>query len=116
MDIYCTTIKYYKVMDKLPYYIKPLGLGDVKYPPNWLQEKLGKNISNLNKYYAEFTGFYWIWKTGHFLMPSTGLPRWVAQISIPMGGLLGLVFISLRFKQQMKNASQANPSENGSKL
>ena len=23
---------------------------------------LGKNISNLNKYYAEFTGFYWIWK------------------------------------------------------
>ena len=49
-------------MDKLPYYIKPLGLGDIKYPQNWLQEKLGKNISNLNKYYAEFTGFYWIWK------------------------------------------------------
>jgi hypothetical protein len=33
-----------------------------------------------------------------------------------MGGLLGLVFISLRFKQQMKNASQPNPSENRSKL
>ena len=59
---------------------------------------------------------YWIWKTGHFLMPSTGLPRWVAQISIPIGGLLGLVFISFRFKQQMKNASQPNPSENRSKL
>ena len=36
MDIYCTTIKYYKVMDKLPYYIKPLGLGDIKYPQNCL--------------------------------------------------------------------------------
>ena len=62
MDIYCTTIKYYKVMDRLPNYIKPLGLGDVKYPKKWLHEKSEKNISNLNKYYAEFTGFYWIWK------------------------------------------------------
>ena len=62
MNIYCTTIKYYKVMDTLPDYIKPLGLGDVQYPKNWLHERSKKNISNLNKYYAEFTGFYWIWK------------------------------------------------------
>ena len=40
---------------------------------------------------------YWISVTGHFLMPSTGLPRWVAQVSIPIGGLLGFVFCSVRF-------------------
>ena len=62
LNVYCTTIKYYKVMEKLPEYIKPLGLGNLEYPNNWLDEKLGNNISSLNKYYAEFTGFYWIWK------------------------------------------------------
>ena len=62
MKIYCTTIKYYKIMDKLPKFIIPLGLGDAAYPTNWLNEKFGKNISYLNKYYAEFTGLYWIWK------------------------------------------------------
>ena len=49
-------------MDKLPKFIIPLGLGDGKYPSNWLNEKSGINISNLNEYYAEFSGFYWIWK------------------------------------------------------
>ncbi|MBT5925277.1 MAG: TRAP transporter small permease [Verrucomicrobia bacterium] len=53
---------------------------------------------------------YWIWMTGHFLMPSTGLPRWVAQISIPIGGLLGLVFILIRFQEQISIPSNANPS------
>jgi len=62
LQIYCTTIKYYKVMDQLPNFILPLGLGSAKYPDHWFDEKKGINISNLNKYYGEFTGFYWIWK------------------------------------------------------
>jgi len=62
LDIYCTTIRYFSVLDKLPTYIKPLGLGDVAYPENWLTEKEGNNISILNKYYGEVSGFYWIWK------------------------------------------------------
>lgn len=37
----------------------------------------------------------WITKTGSYLMPTTGLPRWVAQISIPFGCLATLYF-SLR--------------------
>ena len=56
IEIYCTTIKHYKVMEKLPNFVIPLGLGEEKYPNNWLTEKVGKNISSLNKYYAEFTG------------------------------------------------------------
>lgn len=62
IEIYCTTIKHYKVMEKLPSIIIPLGLGEEKYPDNWLTEKIGSNISSLNKFYAEFTGLYWIWK------------------------------------------------------
>ena len=62
LNIYCTTIKYYEVMERLPDYVKPLGLGNLEYPNNWFDEKIGNNISSLNKFYAEFTGFYWIWK------------------------------------------------------
>ena len=62
LTIYCTTIKYYKVLDNLPSYIKPLGLGKNIYPNYWFDEKNEINISSLNSFYAEFTGIYWIWK------------------------------------------------------
>ena len=62
LNIYCTTIQYYNVLDKLPSYIKPLGLGNFNYPENWLSEKVGQNISSLNKYYGDTTGTYWVWK------------------------------------------------------
>jgi len=62
LEIYCTTIKYLNILDKLPSYINPLGLGDNLYPVHWLNEKTGNNIYKLNKYYGELSGFYWIWK------------------------------------------------------
>ena len=62
IQIYCTSIKYYSVLDKLPSYIKPLGLGEAQFPNTWLNEKTNKNIKHLNKYYGELSGFYWIWK------------------------------------------------------
>ena len=49
LDIYCTSLQYFNVLDKLPSYIKPLGLGNANYPNHWLTEKNGENISNLNK-------------------------------------------------------------------
>ena len=60
--IYCTSINYYKILDKLPKYIQPLGLGYNKFPLNWLNDSNEINISYLNKYYGEMTGIYWIWK------------------------------------------------------
>jgi hypothetical protein len=62
LTIYCKSIKYYKVLDSLPSFIKPLGLGPASYPENWLDEKDNVNITELNQFYAEFTGLYWIWK------------------------------------------------------
>ena len=62
LDIYCTSLQYFNVLDKLPSYIKPLGLGNHTYPKHWLAEKDGENIADLNRYFAEWTGLYWIWK------------------------------------------------------
>lgn len=62
IKIYCTSIKYFKLLDKLPKYISPLGLGKNKFPSNWLDEKNGENISELNHFYGELSGIYWLWK------------------------------------------------------
>ncbi len=62
LKIFCTSISYYKILDKMPSYIIPIGLGDNEFPSNWYNEKKGENISHLNKFYGELTGIYWIWK------------------------------------------------------
>ena len=62
VKIFCTSIKYLKVIDKLPNYIQPIGLGINKFPDHWLDEKKGTNISYLNKHYGELTGLFWMWK------------------------------------------------------
>ena len=62
LDIYCTSLQYFNLLDKLPSYIKPLGLGNRTYPKHWLAEKDGENIADLNRYFSEWTGLYWIWK------------------------------------------------------
>ena len=55
-------MKHFALLDKLPSYIKPLGLGGGKFPEHWLTELNGENITDLNKYFSEWTGLYWIWK------------------------------------------------------
>jgi len=58
LKIYCCTIKYFKVLEKLPSYITPVGLGHNDFPHYWIRENSGENITDLNPYYAEFTMFY----------------------------------------------------------
>jgi len=62
IKIYCSSIKYYSLLNKLPGYITPLGLGNSEFPDDWLKEKKGKNIMHLNQHYGELSGFYWVWK------------------------------------------------------
>jgi len=40
--------------------------------------------------------FHWIGITGGYLMPSTGLSRWVAQISVPIGCTFAMVYCLLK--------------------
>lgn len=40
--------------------------------------------------------FHWIRTTGHYLMPTTQLPRSVAQLSIPLGAGLAMLFCFFR--------------------
>lgn len=62
LKIFCTSIHPYTLLNKMPKYIQPMGLGDSKFPNNWFNEKSGNNISYLNKHYGELTGMYWVWK------------------------------------------------------
>ena len=62
LKLYCSTLKYYKILNKLPSYIIPVGLGDNAFPDTWETEKNGINIFHVNKYYAQLTMYYWIWK------------------------------------------------------
>ena len=40
----------------------PVGLGDNKFSEDWLRDNTGKNISQKNKHYGEYTFHYWLWK------------------------------------------------------
>lgn len=62
LKIYCFTLKEYSILKKLPKYIHLLGLGKNNFNQGYFDEKKGENISYLNQYYGEATGFYWIWK------------------------------------------------------
>ena len=56
------SIKYFDVLEKLPSNIVPFGLGNNYFPKTWLSDKNGDNISDLNQFFGEATGMYWIWK------------------------------------------------------
>ena len=46
IKIYCSSIKYYSLLNKLPGYITPLGLGNSEFPDDWLKEKKGNIYKN----------------------------------------------------------------------
>ena len=40
----------------------PVGLGKEKFRKEWLRDNTGKNITDKNKFYGEYTFYYWFWK------------------------------------------------------
>ena len=50
----------YKFIKDLGYI--PVGVGGKEFDKNWFTDKSGKNISDKNKYYSEYTFHYWLWK------------------------------------------------------
>ena len=50
----------------------------------------------------------WIQITGDYLMPATGLPRIVAQVCVPIGCGIALVYCGLRIWNPAKPAGSAD--------
>jgi TRAP-type C4-dicarboxylate transport system permease small subunit len=65
-------------------------------------------VALLNLLIATYA-FGWIQRTGGFLMPALGLPQMVAQISIPLGAILSVLYCLARIvdiRQQAKSRRQ----------
>jgi hypothetical protein len=62
LKMFCISLEpnHYEFIKNLGYV--PVGLGEKDFSQNWLNDKSGINISKKNKYYAEYTYHYWIWK------------------------------------------------------
>jgi len=52
--------------------------------------------------------FSWIVRTGGFLMPALGLPQLVAQISIPLGAVLSVLYCLARIIDIRRQTAQGN--------
>jgi len=62
LNLYCLSLynEDYKKIKKIGYH--PVGLGKSKFGSGWIRDNTGKNISNKNEYYGEYTFHYWFWK------------------------------------------------------
>ena len=62
LKMFCLSLEptHYQFIKGLGYI--PVGLGDKIFDKDWFSDKEGKNISQKNKYYGEYTYHYWIWK------------------------------------------------------
>ena len=60
--IYCHSLynKMLPIIKKVGYV--PVGLGKDNFSDEWLRDNTKINISHKNKYYAEYTFYYWFWK------------------------------------------------------
>ena len=52
--------KHYEFIKELGYI--PVGLGEKNFSKELFSDKTGRNISQKNRYYGEYTYHYWIWK------------------------------------------------------
>ncbi len=62
VSIFCLTLDpdHEDLIKKLS--LIPVGLGNKKFSYDCLSDKQGKNISQKNPYYGEYTFHYWLWK------------------------------------------------------
>ncbi len=62
LKIFCLSLNpsHLKLIKKFSY--TPVGLGKADFNDEWMTDKIGKNISNKNPNYGEYTFHYWLWK------------------------------------------------------
>ena len=76
--MYCHSLhdKMLSVIQKVGYV--PVGLGDGKFSEEWLKDDSLINICHKNKYYAEYTFYYWFWKN---VLPKVKDNHWIGFCS-----------------------------------
>ena len=62
LKMYCICLdnNLLEVVKKLNYI--PVGVGEENFSDMWLRDNTGKNISNKNKFYGEYSFHFWLWK------------------------------------------------------
>ncbi len=81
-----------------PMYI-PLQVGKAKATPlNYIGDNTGENISELNCYYSELTGIYWVWKNVHD-MDYVGICHYRRYLI----NYQGFLFSGVEYEQLLKN-------------
>ena len=78
LTIYCHCL-YDKMLSEIKKvgYV-PVGLGSEKFSREWLRDDTLINISHKNKYYAEYTFYYWFWKN---ILPTVKDNEWIGFCS-----------------------------------
>ena len=56
----------------------PVGLGNDEFSEEWLKDNTLINISQKNKYYGEYTFYYWFWKN---ILPKIKNNHWIGFCS-----------------------------------
>jgi len=76
--IYCMCLhnKVLQEIKKVGYI--PVGLGTDSYSNEWIKDNTLENISHKNKYYGEYTFYYWFWKN---ILPKLDDNNWIGFCS-----------------------------------
>ena len=61
-NIFCMCLQSHHLQNIKELGYTPVGLGNQDFSDEWIRDNTGENISYKNKYYGEYTFYYWFWK------------------------------------------------------
>lgn len=61
-NIFCMCLQSHHLQNIKDLGYTPVGLGNQDFSDEWIRDNTGENISYKNKYYGEYTFYYWFWK------------------------------------------------------
>ena len=73
-NIYCMCLHNHHLSNLKKLNYVPVGLGKNFFSEDWLRDNTGDNISDKNKYYGEYTFYYWFWKN---LLQQKPIDDWI---------------------------------------
>ena len=74
MKIFCMCLNEHHLTNLKKLNYVPVGLGNNNFSHEWTRDNTGINISYKNKYYGEYTFYYWFWKN---LLPKIDDNTWI---------------------------------------